>query len=302
MTRRWVFAFVAGVILLGVAAPPRPAAGEPRAATQGQLQDLINEINIQLQRGERERLIDPWFLRDLRQTIERYEYPWSRRLFRDDFSGRGPQPDPPWQVRAGEFLIDWRLGLRSVVERPQKAPEERPVTQEEMARQLFGEILKKAIEDKEGQRGPPEPDYAAAIASLVITNAFMLRLEMTSRSLDGGGDDRFEFGPYQGDEASVGYRLIYMPGQAPSLVLNSISPRGTISTIEIYSETLDLEDDQAHVIQWSRNAGGHMAISVDGNEVISVTDRRFRDRFDGFIVVNAGGDYALRCITIDGTD
>jgi hypothetical protein len=34
---------------------------------------------------------------------------------------------------------------------------------------------------------------------------------------------------------------------------------------------------------------------------MEVTDRSFRDPFDGIALVNGGGDYALRSITVDGT-
>ena len=80
-----------------------------------QLQSLIDALNKELDRGEQERLLDPWFLRDLRGIISQYDWPWGKPILSDRFDSRGPQPDPPWQVTAGEFLIDWRHGLRSVV-------------------------------------------------------------------------------------------------------------------------------------------------------------------------------------------
>jgi len=293
--------------LVGGVDPLSLAVAQLQPTGQGQIEELIDELKIQLQRGERERLIDPWFLRDLRLTIGRYEYPWGKRLFSDDFSGRGPQPDPPWQVTAGEFLIDWRYGLRSVVKPRRQAREERGATEEEAVGQLLGELLREAMRGKEEQQRPAdvtpaEPGFAAAIAPVMITNAFALRLEMTSRPVEGTVAPRFEMGPYQGKEASVGYRLVYTPGTTPSLELISVSARGTVSTIELYGKPLELEDGQVHVIEWTRAVDGLMVIRVDGNEVMNVADRRFRDPFEGFAVVNSGGDYALRSITIDGTE
>ncbi len=71
--------------------------------------------------------------------------------------------------------------------------------------------------------------------------------------------------------------------------------------MEITDKPLTLQDGQPHVIEWSRDRGGRMVIKIDGARVIEVTDRGFRDPFDGIAVVNGGGDYALRSITIDGT-
>jgi hypothetical protein len=43
-----------------------------------------------------------------------------------------------------------------------------------------------------------------------------------------------------------------------------------------------------------------MAVSVDGSELFRVTDKRFPDAFSGFTLVNRGGDYGVRQITITG--
>ncbi len=284
------------------AAQSKPAGGDE------QLEKLIKELKGELKRGERDRLIDPWYLRDLRKVLGRYENPWGKRLFSDDFSGRGPQPDPPWQVTAGEFLIDWRYGLRTVVEPPpaRRQPEARSSGRDQM-QQLFGAILKQTLRDDQGgqeaEPPPGDPGFAAAIAPVKITNAFALRVELTSRDVQGSAEPRFEFGPYQGASASAGYRLAYTPGATggtPSIALLRLSSRGGISTIELYDKPLKLEDGKPHVIEWTRNRRGRMAVRVDGAEVMNVTDRSFRDPFDGVALVNSGGDYALRSITIDG--
>jgi hypothetical protein len=283
------------------AAQPDPAAGDP------QLRTLLKELTELFDRGERERLIDPWYLRDLRKVLGRYENPWDKRLFGDDFSGRGPQPDPPWQVTAGEFLIDWRYGLRSVIEAPAPAPAPERKSDQDPVKQLFGQFLKQTLQGQQAQQQPAAaaaPSYAAAIAPVRITNAFSLRLELTARLVPGVAEPRFEFGPYQGANASAGYRLAYTPGAragAASLELLRLSSRGGVATVELTDKPLKLEDGQSHVIEWSRDRGGHMVVKVDGAQVMEVTDRSYRDPFDGIALVNGGGDYALRSITIDGT-
>ncbi|MEE8188277.1 MAG: hypothetical protein V3T80_03630 [Kiloniellales bacterium] len=295
--------------LLTLAATPAFAQD---AAGGDKLQALIEELKTQLERGEKERLIDPWYLRDLRKTLRRYEYPWGKRLFSDDFSGRGPQPDPPWQVTAGEFLIDWRYGLRSVVERAAPQAQQSQQTQrsdKDQMKQLFGQLLNQAITGQQTQQQqqqpavPQGPGFAAAIAPVAITNAFAIRIEITARQT-GDPEPRFEFGPFQGEGATAGYRLAYTPGApkgSASLELIGLSTRGTVSLIELYDRPLDLEDGKAHVIEWTRSRRGRMVVRVDGAEVIDVVDRRFRDDFNGFVLVNSGGDYALRSLVIDGT-
>ncbi len=288
------------------AAQADPAAGDP------QLRALLKELTEQFDRGERERLIDPWYLRDLRKVLGRYQNPWDKRLFGDDFSGRGPQPAPPWQVTAGEFLIDWRYGLRSVIEAPApvQAETQQRKSDNDPVKQLFGQLLSQTLQGQQNQQeqqpaaAPAAPSYAAAIAPVRITNAFSLRLELTARLVPGVAEPRFEFGPYQGANASAGYRLAYTPGAragSASLELLRLSSRGGVATVELTDKPLKLEDGQSHVIEWSRDRGGHMVVKVDGAQVMEVTDRSFRDPFDGIALVNGGGDYALRSITVDGT-
>jgi hypothetical protein len=315
--RALIFAMAVALTAPLLATAPAPALAQEGAGDGDNMHALIKEMKALLDKGEKERLIDPWFLRDLRKAIGRYENPWRKRLLSDDFSGRGPQPDPPWKVTAGEFLIDWRHGLRAVVEKQAPPKQQTTQTQEkssdkDQVKQLFGQILQQTLSGEEKKKAEPEPEpqaagpgFAAAVAAVKITNAFALRLEMTARPIQDGGDNRFEFGPFQGAGASAGYRLAYMAGAAagaPTLELVSLSSRGTSSLLEVYDKPLKLEDGKAHVIEWTRDTGGVMAVRVDGAEIMSVSDRRFRDAFDGLAVINSGGDYALRSITVDGTE
>ncbi len=108
---RSIFPPLSVVLVAGLWAAPAQAQGvEPG----NQVQTLVNELRAELDRAEKDRLADPWFLRDLRQILDRYDLPWQVRILHDDFSGQGPGPDAPWRVTAGEFLIDWRHGLRTV--------------------------------------------------------------------------------------------------------------------------------------------------------------------------------------------
>ncbi len=93
---------------------------------------LIDELRQLIERGEKERLADPWYLRDLSALADRYDWPWRARILSEDFSDRGPRPPPPWQVTAGEFLIDWRFGMRAVVEPPRRTtPSRRSQSQDQ---------------------------------------------------------------------------------------------------------------------------------------------------------------------------
>jgi hypothetical protein len=285
---------------LGVAAASVPAPATAQESADP-VQGLVNELRGELDRAEQERLIDPWFLRDLRKLLDRYDWPWQNRLLSDDFSGRGPGPDAPWQVTAGEFLIDWRYGLRSVIEPPRQA---QTSAEQDPTKALIGTLLQQALTGQQGsQQAAAEPTFAAMIAPVPISNAFAMEVELSSRAV-AESQGRFELGPYQGETANAGYRLAYTPGApagSPSLELLRVSPRGTVSTLEFHDQPLNLEDGQPHTLTWTRDRAGAMSVHLDGQQLIQATDRGFRETFEGLAVVNSGGDYALRRIVVDGT-
>ena len=318
LSRHWPAA-----LLLAIALAPAPSLAQ--ATNQDELGQMIDELRTLLDKGERERLADPWFLRDLRAVVDRYDWPWRKRLLSDDFSTRGPQPAKPWVVTAGEFLIDWRHGLRSVVQPP--APSQASgqagsqqggqMSSQDAAKALFGSILQQALgqgqQQQQGQQqgsgqtagAPPDPGFAAVVAPIRISNAFAIKVSLSERPVDRLSLGRLELGPYQGQAAQAGYRLVYSPTAAPgtpSLELIRVSGRGTSSTLELTDAKLGLGDGAVHELLWTRDRGGQMVVSLDGKALFTVTDRSFRDPFDGFSVVNAGGDYALRQVVIDGTE
>jgi hypothetical protein len=304
-----VLALGAAALVVAPAAAQTWAPPDQQVAQAGDSDKaLIDELRTLIERGEKERLADPWYLKDLRALVDRYDWPWRVRILSEDFSARGPQPPAPWQVTAGEYLIDWRHGLRSVIEPPPQAQTGttgQKQSTEEAVGALIGTILQQSLGGQQTGTAtqPANPGYAAVKAPVAISNAFAIELELNARALPGLVDGRFEFGPYQGAQASAGYRLAYTsnPSQGtPGWELLRLSSRGT-STLELHDQPLKLEDQQGHTLVWTRDTAGAMAVSLDGQELFQVTDRSFRDPFDGFALINSGGDYALRRITIDGT-
>ncbi|MFQ5659640.1 MAG: hypothetical protein ACE5GZ_04385 [Gammaproteobacteria bacterium] len=286
---------------------PGPAVSNP------DLPALINELNKQLDRGERRRLADPSYLGDLRAIVRKYDNPWRRQILYNDFYGQGPQPPAPWRVVAGEFRIDHRYGLRSVaaaVSAP--APSSRQSNGGDIATALFGAILEEALTSNERQGSQetataPESrsGYAAITAPVAIPNAFAIDIQFTSRPVSGSKGGRLEIGTYPGAEANSGYRVVYdgnaSPGAA-TLALTYLSARGGTATLDLYRKPLALEDNRIHALRWTRDRNGTMHVTIDGQGLIQVTDRSLYQAFDGLIISNRGGDYAIRQLQITGAD
>jgi hypothetical protein len=63
---------------------------------------------------------------------------------------------------------------------------------------------------------------------------------------------------------------------------------------------INLEDNQAHFLEWKRGPGGKMTVALDGRPVIEATDAQFRKPFNGFLMINSGGTYGIRSVAING--
>lgn len=280
----------------------------PDAAKQsaGQLQGIVNDLNKLVDDAERSRAADPRFLRDLRDLARRYDRPWQRIILSDDFSDGDFTQNPVWSVSQGKFFIERGYGLRgsgAASSSESSSGGQQPKRSEDVAVQLFGAILNQALgggqsgnSANSGQQSATTDKRAVISTATRITNAFAMRLQFTSWKNEG----QLEIGPYQGESRAAGYRLVYRSGGTPSLELRRTSGQGS-SVLGTARATLRLEDQKPHQIEWTRDSFGKMVVRVDGKDVLQADDRGYRDPFDGFQLINAGGDYILSRITIEGT-
>lgn len=282
------------------------------AAGGSQVQQFADELNKLINDAERDRAASPQFLRDLRDLARRHDNPWRVSLLKDDFSDGNFTQNPVWSVTKGQFRIERGFGLRGSFDQTSTSTTSSGSSNSgssssggDAAAQLLGAILNQALGGGKKSSGSTQSSTAsssavpqAAIHSAArITNAFSLRMELTSWKTEGF----LEIGPYQGSGRTSGYRLIYRAGKTPSLELVRFSSRGT-GLIDNYNQALAFEDKRTHVIEWTRDQFGEMKIGVDGKEVIKTNDQSFRDAFDGFSLTNNGGDFIVSKLTIEGTN
>jgi len=71
--------------------------------------------------------------------------------------------------------------------------------------------------------------------------------------------------------------------------------------VEVYDQSVNLEDGRPHGLEWRRGTDGEMVVLLDDKEIIRTSDRASGESFDGFTVINGGGDYAFSQIAIFGT-
>ena len=251
---------------------------------------LVQDIQKLIDQAEKDKAADPQFLDDLRGVLADYQNPWTTRVLYDDFSDGNYTAAPAWTVSGGVFKVKkegFNVGLKSSV-----IPQGVTPTQQSTGNVMM-DILNAA-----NQKQPQATSfqYSAIYTPVNITNAFATRIEFTSADRFG----RMDFGPYLGASGATAYRVAYLPGQTQdSLRLIRITPKGAVA-IATYKGALNLEDGRRHVLEWTRDRNGAMNVVLDGQNMMQVTDRTINKPFDGFLMINSGGTYWVRSVTVDG--
>ena len=289
------------------------------------LEALARELEALIDEAENARAADPRFLQDLRDKIAAHVADAAPReaLIRDDFSDGDYTDDPRWDVVSGDFSVDSRLGLRTTIPLSGADTETMRLsldtileTKDELldkggelldkgkdtvgdlisGEKSFGDLLggddEEEVKEDTGLDGP-EP--AEIVLEADIPNAFALELEMLSGIAH--KDAQFEIDLFQGRGGASGYRLSYLAGDDPGLLLSRFGRRGA-EVIGEHDDALTLEDGQSHMVVLVRESDGTMTATVDGSKLIRVKSSALEDPFGGVSLVNGGGDYAIRSIAI----
>ena len=298
------------------------------ATSSPALDALARELEALIDEAEGARAADPRFLQDLRDIIDAHIADARPRtaLIRDDFSDGDYTDDPEWEVVSGDFSIDRRLGLRTTIPLGGADTEtmrlnldtirdkgdellEKGEALLDKSKDTIGDLLsgEKKLDDLWGgdddeekeDTGPAGPEPAEIVLEADIPNTFALELELMSGITHRNA--QFEIDLFQGRGGASGYRLSYLPGDDPGLLLSRFGRRSA-EVIGESGDELALEDGRSHTIALEREGDGTMTVSVDGSEHIRVKSSALEDPFGGLSLVNSGGDYAIRSVAVYGDE
>ncbi len=294
-------------------APPSQAAAPAlgAGANDPRTQALVDALRRATDRAERDRSASPALIATLRELIGRYDWPWRAAVFDDDFGDGELSRNPAWRVVSGDFRAFAGRGMRTRFAPPTqrgttssgRTSNERGA-QGDPAAQILGAILGGIVggSKRDGGGSGAAPAAVARAAEIhvpaAISNAFALVVDVTVLDTARGGSLRF--GPYRKTGRVAGYRIDLTPGARSTIELLRVSS-GRSAVIDRRVLKARLDDGRRHRIEWRRGRDGEMVVLVDGVEALRTVDRRFGDRFAGFVLVNRGGDYMIGRVALFGT-
>ena len=272
---------------------------EPGSAAASRTQELVDQLKELIRGAERDQRSSPLLTKQLRELVRRYDWPWKVALLHDDFRDGDYTYDPSWIVSNGDFRVVRGSGLRTAFDTTRQGRRLVDRRVENPAMDIFEGIFGARDREARSDLQTTSQSGAEIYTRLSITKAFAVKVQLKFRG-NSDDDNRLEFGPYLNNERHLGYRLAYESGNRPSLSLLRIAP-GRSAIIETYDRGLDLEDGNPHIIEWRRADDGEMVVLLDDKEIIRTVDRAHSDSFNGFNIVNKGGVYELKEISIFGT-
>ncbi len=278
---------------------------KPTVQSNQQMDRLLDELRTLVTKAKDARAADPKFLRDLEDLAAKYDMAPAavqRLIFSDDFADGDYTRNPVWKVTSGKYWVERGYGLRSFVEATttttQAQPQQKKLSKEEAIIGILGAVLGGKVQ-QQSQQQPAQTTTKVTPAVIhvakQINNAFSLKIDLSSWKESG----HLELGTYQGTNLNTGYKLVYQSGKTPALQL--VRNYTKSATVVGKANSLKLEDQKNHVLEWTRTTSGQMTVSVDGKRLIQATDTGFRDDFAGFVMSNQGGDYIVKSIEVSGT-
>jgi len=268
-------------------------------AAENNNQALIDDMTGLLDQAEKDRSANTRFLKQARDLLRSYEWPWQTSLLEESFRDGDYTRSPVWVVDSGKFKVVRGQGLQSQASTPSTAPTAVTQGQPNDAVSLILDILRQGTATNQTQQAAPVATrlVPAAIHTVVpITNSFLIEVDVSS--LVNSADSGFSIGPYQGERRDTGYQLVYRGGSRPALELHRFTA-GRNAIVEV-REDITLLDDAIHTLIWLRRNDGEMSVLLDGIEMFTTSDRGLRDAFSGFMLVDETGEFSFSRVSIHG--
>lgn len=268
-----------------------------------ELQELVEQLRTLVDEADRARAADRRFIADLRELVQRYDWPWKHRIVFDDFRDGDYLNAPAWQLIEGGFRVENALGLHTLDQPVEKPQEPRQQSSEDAGRELAIAILGSLLEQNQNQNSgntsaqSRSPAHGALQLNAAIPNHFALELDLRAVGQQG----EIEFLVLTGGQQNEGYRVTYAPGGSPAFEIRRFTGRGT-SVIAAHYEPLEIHDGAFHRLVWTRHPSGEIQLKIDDRTVVRTSDRTIEKSFEAFQIRYTGGDFAIREVELWGAN
>jgi hypothetical protein len=283
-----------------------------QASNNTELQELIDDLRSLSEKSKDQRAADRWLQQALEDLVSKYDTTWRRELLFDEFSDGNFTENPAWNVISGEFWVDASLGLRSRVQ-PRRV-ETRDSTTEQRStgsREDLGSALLGALVDQAFQRDEPresrsrsEEDISRRAPARIrlgteITNAFSLELVLSIHN-EPSVEGHFEVALFQDQTGNYGYMLALYTGDEGVMDLYRFSrrQRELVSSSKLKR---DIRSGERQELLWRQGSNGQVEVLMNGEMIMNVRDKAFRDDYRWLELANQSGDFGVRSVRILGT-
>ncbi len=283
-----------------------------RAKDNPELQELVDELRSLAEKSREQRAADRWLQQSLEDLVAKFDRPWRRELLFDDFSDGNFSSDPEWTVVSGRFWVDASLGLRSRVQPRKVARPEEPAgersrdSKKDVGGAIFEALLDQALKREEPAQGRSrsEEDAAGKGPARIrlrgeITNAFSLELAFSVHN-EPGVEGHFEVALFQEQAGDYGYVLALRTGEGGLMDLYRVR-RGQRELVNSSRLKADPGSGERNELVWRQAANGQVEVLMNGEEIMNLSDRAFRDDYRWLELVNQSGEIGVRRVKILGT-
>ncbi|MBT6277333.1 MAG: hypothetical protein HOI95_24780 [Chromatiales bacterium] len=260
-------------------------------ADQANIQGLIEELSVLIERGASSRAADRRFLDELRDFIDDYDRPWTSRVVVDEFRDGDYTAGPVWTVTSGQFRVDRRYGLVASPTRTSRSSSSGG--SKDLAAALIGQLLK-----QQSNRGAAPTAVSAANIQAAARTANTFALEVTLSGI--GNEADAEIAMLQGASGATGYALVVRTGEQAGVFIERLSSRGR-STVGRSDGALRTDASGTLQLDWTRGRNGKMRVKHEGNTLVETVDRGLRDGFARISITARGGEIGLRRIAVSTT-
>lgn len=249
-----------------------------------ELAKLQKKLRRLIRKAKKRNAAEPWLIKKLERLANVKSDLWPRLILHEDFLSKDYERGAGWQTISGNVWYEKGKGLICKAVNSWNKPS----------------LKRKSTEAILTGKGPLDIQHLISDGRFVkiqnnirYSNGFALKIE--SNTLH--EIDALILSSYLDGSSSLGYQLIFQPGNWDQVLLFKVTPQ---MRTEIQSRTirLNLAGAGPHRFEWTRSEDSLMTVSVDGQRLFEVKDNTFDRPFENIGIAHIGDQVVLRNISL----